>query len=267
MLHDETIDAFLGGKVMVRQPREGYRAGADAVLMAASVPARPGEDVLELGCGAGAAALSLCARVAGIRVMGVEVQPHYAALARANALANHADFTVHQADLAALPPDLRARSFDHVMMNPPYFRRDIGRPSPDQGRETAFGEVTPLSVWIDTATRRLKQGGWLTIIHRACRLGDILTAMDDRLGSYRIRPLTPRTGRDALTVIVQARKGGRAPMRLLSPLVMHEGDRHPGDTAHFTPLARAILQHGAALPMDAAEDGPVNPFPAQAGEG
>lgn len=246
----ETCDAFLGGKVMVRQPREGYRAGADAVMMAASVPAQAGESVLELGCGVGTAALSLCARVAGLQVTGVEVQPLYAALAQANALENKADFTVHQADLANLPADLRARTFDHVMMNPPYFRRDIGRPSPDQGRETAFGEVTPLPVWIDIATRRLKQGGWLTVIHRASRLGDILSAMDERLGSHRIRPLVPRMGRDALTVIVQARKGGRAPLRLLSPLIMHEGDRHPGDTAHFTPLARAILQSGAALPME-----------------
>lgn len=254
MPDSETRDAFLGGKVNVRQPRDGYRAGADAVMMAAAVPAVAGDQVLELGCGVGTAALSLCARVAGVQVTGVEVQPAYAMLAQANAVENMADFTVHCADLAALPADLRARTFDHVMMNPPYFRRDIGRPSPDRGRETAFGEVTPLPVWIDMATRRLKHGGWLTVIHRASRLGDILAAMDDRLGSHRIRPLAPRAGRDALTVIVQARKGGRGPLRLLAPLVLHQGDQHPGDTAHFTPLARAILQDGAALPMETAPE-------------
>src|SRR5690606_15065156 len=111
---------------MVRPPRPGYRAGMDAVMLAAAVPAQAGEHVLELGCGAGAAALCLCARVPGVRVTGVEIQPDYAALARRNAAENGADFTVAEGDAAALPAALRAVSFDHVMMNPPYYRRDRG---------------------------------------------------------------------------------------------------------------------------------------------
>lgn len=237
---------------MVRQPRAGYRAGVDAVMLAAAVPARAGDQVLELGCGAGAAALCLCARVPGIRVTGVEIQPAYAALARRNAEENGADFAVIEGDAAALPAALRAAAYDHVMLNPPYFRRDRGHAARDAGRETAFGEALPLQGWIEAATRRLRSEGWLTLIHRAERLADILRAMDGRLGSIRIRPLAPRAGRDALTVIVQARKGGRAPLRLLAPLILHAGDRHPGDVDHFTATAAAILKSGAALPMDDA---------------
>ena len=54
---DLTRDAFLGGRLYLWQPRTGYRAGVDPVLLAASVPARRGESVLDLGCGVGTAAL------------------------------------------------------------------------------------------------------------------------------------------------------------------------------------------------------------------
>ena len=56
-------DAFLGGRLVLRQPARGYRAGADAVMLAAACSARAGERVLELGCGAGAALFCLGARV------------------------------------------------------------------------------------------------------------------------------------------------------------------------------------------------------------
>ncbi len=235
---------------MVWQPRTGFRSGADAVLLAAAVPALAGQQVLELGCGAGAAALCLCARVPGATVTGLELQPAYAALARRNAAENHAALTVLDGDVAAPPAIVRARSFDHVMMNPPYFRREPGGQAQDARRETALGEGLPLAVWIATAIRRLRSEGWLTLIHRAERLADVLAALDGRMGSLRIRPLAPRSGRDALSVIVQARKGGRAPLRLLAPLVLHRGDHHPGDTPHFTEMAAAILHDGAVLPMD-----------------
>lgn len=245
-----TRDAFLSGRVMAWQPKAGYRAGMDAVMLAAAVPALPGETVLDLGCGVGAAALSLCARVPGVRVTGVELQPAYAALARRNAAENGAAFEAVEGDVAALPAALRAQIFDHVMTNPPYFRRDPGTGARDPGRETALGEGLPLADWIGAGIRRLRSDGWLTVIHRAARLPAILAALDARMGSVRVRPLAPRTGREALTVIVQARKGGRAPFRLLAPLVLHAGDSHPGDRDHFTPEAAAILKSGASLPMD-----------------
>ena len=80
-----TCDAFLGGRVLVRQPETGFRSGLDAVFLAAACSAADGDRVLEAGCGAGAAALCLLARVPGAHVTGVEIDPGLAALARANA--------------------------------------------------------------------------------------------------------------------------------------------------------------------------------------
>ena len=244
---DLTDDGFLGGRLRVLQPRLGYRAATDPVLLAAAVPVRAGQSVLELGCGAGVAALCLLVRVPGVRVAGLERQAGYADLARRNAARNALSLTVEDGDLAAMPPALRAAAFDHVIVNPPYFPPGGGTAARDSGREAALREATPLAAWLDAATRRLIPGGHLTVIHAADRLPDLLAACDGRLGSLTLLPLAPREGRAATRVILQARKGGRGAFRLLAPFVLHLGPAHDGDRDSFTPTARAILRDGAAL--------------------
>jgi tRNA1(Val) A37 N6-methylase TrmN6 len=241
-----TDDGFLGQRLRILQPRQGYRAATDPVLLAAAVPARSGDSVLELGCGAGVASLCLAARVPGLGLTALERQPAYAALARENALRNGMDLTVVEGDLAAMPGDLR-RAFDHVIANPPYFAAGDGTAANDAGREAALREDTPLAVWIDAATRRLAPGGWFTLIHLAARLPDVLAVLDGRLGSLSVLPLAPRPDRDASRVILRARKGGRAAFRLLAPMVLHDGAAHDGDRDSFTAEARAVLRDAADL--------------------
>ncbi|MEO1000106.1 MAG: methyltransferase, partial [Pseudomonadota bacterium] len=203
-----TRDALLGGRVMLAQPRAGYRAATDPVLLAAACPAVAGERVLDLGCGAGAAALCLAARVPGVGLHGLELQPEYADLAGANAAAAGVALTLHRGDLRRPPEALRGLSFDHVITNPPYFPA-TGPAAPDPGRATARHEEVALAAWIEAALRRLRPRGRLTLIHRAERLDEILAALAGRAGEVRIRPLAAREGRAAKRVIVAARKGAR----------------------------------------------------------
>lgn len=241
-------DAFLGGRLHIFQPIKGYRAGVDPVLLAAATPARPGQSVLELGCGAGVASFCLVARVERLLLTGVELQAFYAELARRNALENQLEMTVVEADLRHLPASLKERHFDHVIANPPYYERHRSTASDDAGRDMALAGETPLSEWIDVATRRLKPRGYLTMIQKADRLPDMLGACDNRLGSIRVRPIQPRLGRAAELVILQARKGGRAAFALETPLIMHEGVSHKHDGDDYTPEAVKILRGGQALP-------------------
>ncbi|MBV7379739.1 tRNA1(Val) (adenine(37)-N6)-methyltransferase [Maritimibacter dapengensis] len=244
-----TEDKFLGGQLVLMQPRDGYRAGVDPVFLAASVAAHAGETVLDLGCGTGAAGLCLATRVEGLKVTGIERQPDYADLAARNAFANGLDMRVVIADLANLPPELREESFDHVIMNPPYHLRDRSTTSDDAGREGALFEETPLATWVDVATRRLKPRGYMTLIQKAERLPEVLKAMDDRLGSVLVKPLLPREGRAAVLVLVQARKGGRGAFRLAAPLILHDGAEHVGDVESYRREVSAILRDGAHLPL------------------
>lgn len=238
-------DGFLGGRLRIAQPAQGYRAGADAVMLAAACPAQAGESVLELGCGAGVALLCLGARVPGLRLFGLELQEDYAALARHSAAANGVAAEILQGDLARPPAALRALSFDHVIANPPYFT--AGTVAPDAGRGRARHEDTPLETWIAAGLRRLRTGGRLTLIQRAERLGAILSALSPAAGAITILPVAAREGREAGRIILSARKGARAPLRLLSPFVMHANPSHSGDGEDLTEAAQAVLREGAAL--------------------
>ncbi|MFT3690448.1 tRNA1(Val) (adenine(37)-N6)-methyltransferase [Paenirhodobacter sp.] len=244
---DLTRDRFLDGRLIVAQPRHGYRAAMDPVLLAAACPARPGQSVLELGCGAGVASLCLGWRVADLRLTGLELQPAYAALARDNAAANGIGLEVIAGDLSRMPADLRARSFDHVIANPPYFDAGSGTAAADPGRETAQREATPLADWVRAGMRRLHPKGWLTMIQNADRLPALLAAIPG--GSVTVLPVAARAGRPAGRVIVLARKGGRGPFRLLAPLLLHQQRIHTRDAEDLTEMAQSILRRGEALPI------------------
>lgn len=244
-MDDLTHDAFLCGKLHLWQPKRGFRAATDPVLLAAACPARPGDRVLDLGTGVGSAALCLATRVPDLALTGLELQPAYADLARRNAAEACVAMEVVTGDLAAMPAPLR-RDFDQVIANPPYYPKG-GTPSPDAGRATALMGGPPLAVWVDAASRRLAPGGWLTMIFGTDGLAEVLGALGTRLGSASLLPLMPREGRPALRVLMRAKKGGRAALRLLPPLVIHRGPAHDGDRESYTPRANQVLRDGAGL--------------------
>lgn len=245
-------DRLLGGRVRLRQPVSGPRAAIDAVLLAAAVPAREGERVLDLGTGAGAASLCLAARVARVTLTGLEIQPAAATLARGNADLNGvADrFEVVVGDVAHPPADLRAGGFDHVMANPPHHAAGRATAPADPALAAARIEATAgagLGDWIACGFRLVRNGGTVTIIHRADRLDDLLHELRGRRGGARggivVFPLWPRAGQAAKRVVVRARKGGGAPLRLASGLVLH------GEGGSYTEAAEAVLRHAAPLDL------------------
>ncbi len=250
-----TRDAFLDGRLRLWQPRRGYRAATDPVLLAAFVPARAGERVLDLGCGVGAAALSLAIRVPGLELHGLELQPAYADLARRNAAENGVALTVHTGDLSRPPAALRRLVFDHVLANPPFHPADAS-PSPDAARDLAHreGEAT-IADWIAAGLRRLDAGGRLVVIQRTARLPEMLAALKGRAGAIEILPIISRSGGPATRLLLRARKGRRATLTLCSPLTFHAGDFHAADGESYTAAAQQVLRGMEALLPDARPGG------------
>lgn len=244
---DLTRDAMLGRRVHVFQPREGYRAGTDPVLLAASVSVRPGQAVLELGCGAAPALCCLGVRVPGLRLAGLEIQPGYAALARRNLSENGLAGDIWEGDLAAPPVAMRAERFDAVMANPPYFESHRRVASVDRAREMARAGETPLETWVATASRRLKPRGYATFIQRAERLPDLLAAMSAHLGALELWPLLPREGRAPRLILARGRKEGRAEFRFHAPAVIHASDSHVSCDNSYTVLFEGVFRRGEPL--------------------
>ncbi|MEM7745622.1 MAG: methyltransferase [Pseudomonadota bacterium] len=243
---DTAEDAFLDGRVRLRQPVTGYRAATDPVLLAAATPAVSGNSVLDLGCGVGAAACCLGARVPSLDLHGLELQLLYARLARENAASNAQRFTVHDGDLRVMPRALKESVFDAVMLNPPWHSAE-GSGSPDPARDRAHRLDTDMMTWLTAALARTRPGGWVVVIQRAERLPDILAGFGAQAGDIAVLPLAGREGRPAKRVIVKARKGSKGPFRLAPPLVLHRGTAHLTDADDFSDTATAILRDAAPI--------------------
>ena len=233
-------DFLLGGSVRHHQGEAGHRTGIEPVLLAACVPARPGDSVLEGGSGSGAGLLCLAHRVRSVRGLGLELEPGQAELARQNIAANDMPgLSVLRGDLTALPLPGR---FDHAFANPPWHAaRATG--SPDGARALARQAPEGLfAAWANSLAAPLRHRGTLTFITSAATLSACLDAFTHAgCGSHAILPLWPRAGRPAKLVILQGVRGGRGPTRLLPGLVLHAPE------GGYTAEAHAVLYDGHAL--------------------
>ena len=234
---------LLGGRVIHRQPPTGFRSGIEPVLLAASVPARPNQGVLEAGTGSGAGLLCLNARVPNLRATGVEIDAELAELAAENARANGfsgIEILAERIETASLP-----QPFDHAFANPPYHPAD-GTASPDPARDTAKrGSDRLIAAWIDRLSGALRDRGSLTLIVAAARCPAAMAAMAANSCPCAVLfPLWPKPGRNAKLVLLRGIKNARGPMRLAAGLVLHDPD------GGFTQATRAILAGGEALALD-----------------
>ncbi|MCW9035735.1 MAG: methyltransferase [Rhodospirillales bacterium] len=243
---ETTEDSLLGGTVHFSQPKEGYRTAIDPVLLAASVEAKTGETVLDLGSGAGAASMCLMQRVKGVSVTGIELQPHFVKISKHNADANQFAeyFQVIEGDFMTLN---HSENFNHVITNPPFFEEGRGTISPNRSKALAHIEESGvLADWLAFAVKMTKHKGSVTIIQRADRLDEILTHLWGVLGELVVYPLWPgpvdkEGAKGAKRVIVRGRKGLATPLRLAPGLILHN------ENGSYTERAEAILRHGTAL--------------------
>lgn len=244
---DIVESAVLDGRVRLRQPRRGYRAGLDAALLAAACDAAKGARVLEAGCGVGAALLAAAARRPEAVFVGLERDSGAAAIARENVALNGLEGRVEIRDGDVARPFARTGlpPFDVFLANPPYFDDAMSLRAPAPEKRGAWIADGGLGAWTAFAGKALREGGTIIFIHRADRLPDLLGRLGAHSGSFRVRPIHPFADAPAKRVLVRAVKTGKAPLVLLPALVLH-----PRTGAKHTPEAEAILRGRAPLGWD-----------------
>ena len=239
-----TDDTLLGGRVTLRQPRDGFRATSDAVFLAAALTAAPGEKLLDVGVGAGAALLAAAARMPACNFVGIDTDAEALGYARSNVATNgwadrvvlcHTDL----ADIAAVP----APAYHHVFSNPPYYANGSGRLSPVAARTRArhAGQI-PLATWVQLCAAAASRS--LTLVLPADREAEALGALPPGFSVTRVLPLAAHAGKRPTRVIVQSWKegGGRGVVRL-QPFIIHKLG------GGFSAAADSILRAGAPLSL------------------
>jgi tRNA1(Val) A37 N6-methylase TrmN6 len=241
-----TRDAFLGGKVYVLQPEKGYRAGVDAVLLAAAVRAQGPCRVLDCGAGVGTVGLCVAARLPEAHVTLLEAEAEYARLARENIAQNElgARVSVLEGRIgeSATNHKVPREAFDVVVANPPFHGAGAGTPAANDLKAAAHAmPLSELETWVRFMAHSAKPGGEALLIHKADALGEILSVFESRFGAIAVLPVHSHADEPAIRVMISGIKGSRAPMRVLPGFVLH-GEGHA-----FTPDAAKILRHGEAL--------------------
>jgi tRNA1Val (adenine37-N6)-methyltransferase len=234
-----TSDTLRAGRVRIFQPARGARMSLDPVLLEGFLPPPHGR-FLDIGCGTGALSFLLLARDPAATGTGVELQPRLAALAArgrdANGWQQRLDIIV--GDVLALNDRLGAATFDLVATNPPYRTVTGSRRPPDDERALAHQEVAlALADWVACAARAVRPGGRVAAIFPAERATELLAELHTRdLIPRRLRAVHPHAGEPASRVLVEAERGGRRPLVIEPPLVVH------ADGARFTPEVSRLLE-------------------------
>lgn len=239
----DTQDHLLDGAVSLRQAARGYRAGMDAALLAAACDPADGQRVLDVGCGAGGALLAAAHRRPNAQFTGMEKDVAAFALARQNIADNGmANVEVIEGDVGARFKALGLPTFDAVICNPPFFEdaKALRGPAPEKRNAWMAGEG--LETWIAYLLKAVREGGTITLIHRADQLAELLSRLRPKAGSIQVRPIHPFADAAAKRVLLRAIKTGKAPLVLLPPLVLHERG-----AAKHSPQAEAILRGQADL--------------------
>jgi tRNA1(Val) A37 N6-methylase TrmN6 len=243
-------DSFLGGALWLHQAPRGHRAGTDAVLLAAAVPADFAGLAVDVGSGVGAAGLALAVTRPQARIDLVENDAATAVLARENlalnGMANRG--LVFEVDVVSPASRREAGLFDEcsnlVISNPPFLDPGRARLSPNLGKRRAHAMSAEgpasLAAWIAACLALLEPGGSFILIHRPEALSVIFDSLAGPAGGITVLPVYPRRDEPAIRILVRGKKGSRAPASIAPGLILHDG-------AGFTRTVEAIHRGGSII--------------------
>ena len=234
-----STDAFLGGKIKLKQKINGLRATSDSVLVAAAVQAKPNETILDVGAGNGVIGLCISARVP-IKLTALEIQEDLVSLIEENALLNDKKITVIRNDIFQAEDPLKGQTFDHVVTNPPFYD-STGESRKNTEQALSYTANFDLKRWLEYCLKHLRAKGSFTMIHRPECLSAILPVLTKKLGGIQIIPIMSKVNTCAKRIIIRGFLGSAKPLTLCPPIIMHTQAQKPSQKAN------SILRSGRSI--------------------
>lgn len=153
----------------------------DPILLCRQVPPpRPGDRILDIGCGCGIIPVILGYCYPQARITGIEIQKDLAEIASQNVINNNLEQTVSiiNHDIKTIDLESAGGPFDLILSNPPYKKHNTGRLNPDRQKAVARHEITMnIKNLAEKAETLLGNNGRFMIIFPSERLTDIHQAI------------------------------------------------------------------------------------------
>jgi tRNA1Val (adenine37-N6)-methyltransferase len=225
---DEKLDELFDGRIRVIQKKTGYRFSLDAILLAHLAARIPAASIIDLGTGSGIVPLILARKQANTTIVGVELQPGLADMARRTILLNGlADrVSIVQDDLREISRGFAPSSFDLVVSNPPYYPVVNGRINPDEEKAIARHEImATVQDIIKVSSCLVSSTGSVLIIFPAKRLMDLLNAfIASGLKPRTMRIIYSRMNGEAKLVMAEGCKTGNPELKIAEPFIIYGAD-------------------------------------------
>ncbi len=225
-----TDDSILNGKILLRQPKKGYRVAIDPIILASLIEPKDNQEILDVGCGVGAISLILKRKNRSAKITAIDIDENMCELCRYNSEKNSLELNVRNIGIESMP---RENLYDIIVTNPPFFSKESSRVSAT--KELANFETMELSEWISLCLNLLKNKGHFSIIHDTSRIGDILAAIKGRAGAAEVIPIFSKENKEAIRVVVKCVKGSFSKTKIHRGIVMHSED------GKYSEVAKKIL--------------------------
>ncbi|MDR0580763.1 MAG: methyltransferase [Holosporaceae bacterium] len=221
-----TEDSILNGAIKLLQPKNGYRVAIDPIILASFIKLEAHQRILDVGCGVGTIALILKKREYSAELTALDMDAEMCKICEQNSRINSLPLDIENV-IVENHTILRKKPFDQIVTNPPFFQKESFRTS--ESKKWANVETIDLSNWIRCCFLALKNSGIFSMIHRASRLNEILSALGG-IGSIQVVPIYPKSNREANRVIVQVVKSRKSEMKILPGIVAHRNNGDYTDT-------------------------------------
>ena len=224
LLDDECLDDLQLDNLMIIQKQSGYKFSTDSVLLANFAKIKHSETYVDLCSGSGVIAILAYYKNKPQKCFAVEIQSEVANMAKRTMEYNGLDITVLNENLTETYKTLGSESVDVITINPPY-NNDENYSNNIQIALSTHEISVNLEQIALFSSKLLKFGGRIYMSHRADRLAEIMFEFKKyNLEPKILRVVYPKKSKEPNLVLIEAKKGAKPGLKILSPLIINNED-------------------------------------------